>query len=184
MRNALGQFIEQCIQILRAFPAATLALFQTKEVLTVQSTRIPWKKNFCSGFHTIDDQHRELIGLINTLMDRLAANCPVASIRYYLAEIHELIEVHFRDEERIMLAAGYNGAAAHKTDHDRLLLRIRANLEEVRLDRSEVSKIELTRTLDDWFSVHFRTYDRDFHQMSGLDSHRVDAEEAIDLGKD
>lgn len=152
--------------------------------MTVQSNRIPWKKSFCSGFHTIDDQHRELIALINTLMDRLAADCPVASIRYYLAEIHELIEVHFRDEERIMLAAGYNGAAVHKTDHDRLLLRIRAILEEVRLDRSEVSKNELTRTLDDWFSVHFRTYDRDFHQMSGLDSHRVDAEEAIDLATD
>lgn len=170
--------------IFASFSYLNAGIIPNERSMTVQSTRIPWKKSFCSGFHTIDDQHRELIALINTLMDRLAANCPVASIRYYLAEIHELIEVHFRDEERIMLAAGFNGAAGHKTDHDRLLLRIRAIMEEVRLDRSEMSKHELTRTLDDWFSVHFRTYDRDFHQMSGLDTHQEAAEESIDLATD
>lgn len=132
----------------------------------MQDIRIPWKESYCSGYHSIDDQHRELIGLINALMDRLAANCPLPAIRYYLAEIHELIAVHFEEEEQIMASAGYGGAKAHKIDHDRLLVRIRAIMDEVAQARPDLSKQQLARTLDKWFSIHFRTYDRAFHQLS------------------
>ena len=132
----------------------------------MQGIRIPWRESFCSGFHTIDDQHREIITLVNSLMDRLAADCPLTSVRYYLAEIHELIAEHFDEEERTMLAAEFNGATAHKIDHDRLLYRIRTIMDEVKQARLDMSKQQLAQTLDDWFSVHFRTYDRVFHQLS------------------
>jgi hemerythrin-like metal-binding protein len=99
-------------------------------------------------------------------MDRLVADCPLKSVRYYLAEIHQLIAVHFEDEEEVMRTTGYNGATAHKIDHDRLLLRIRAILDELEQGRPDMSKRQLARTLDDWFSVHFRTYDRAFHRLS------------------
>ena len=132
----------------------------------VQSIQIPWKNSFSSGFASIDEQHKELIALINELLDRLAADCPLKSVRYYLAEIHHLIAIHFEDEEQIMQATKYRGTATHKNDHDRLLLRIRAIIDEVEQARPNLSKQQLARTLDDWFSVHFRTHDRAFHQLS------------------
>ncbi len=127
---------------------------------------IQWRDSYDSRFDTIDGHHRKLIGLINGVMDRLAADCPVSDIRYYLAEIHHLIETHFQEEEVVMRSIRFAGYAAHKSDHDRLLLEIRDLIRMATEDRLSMSKGALASAMDDWFSVHFRTYDRAFHYLS------------------
>ena len=88
-------------------------------------------------------------------------------MRYYLSGIHELIGFHFRDEEEIMRACQYAGYARHKADHDRLLREI-GDIKRTLSDNSgSAEKATLATAIEDWFSVHFRTYDKAFHQLSG-----------------
>lgn len=133
----------------------------------MQVLQIPWKESFRSGFPSIDDQHRQLISLINELLERLAENCPVEDMRYYLSGIHELIGFHFKNEEEIMDECQYAGYARHKADHDRLLQEI-GDIKRTLAERSDsAEKVALARAIEDWFSIHFRTYDNAFHQLSG-----------------
>jgi hemerythrin-like metal-binding protein len=133
----------------------------------MQALHIPWKESFKSGFPSIDDQHKHLISLINELFERLAENCPVEDMRYYLSDIHELIGFHFREEEALMRECQYAGFARHKADHDRLLQEI-GDIRRTLTERSDsAEKAALARTIDDWFSVHFRTYDKAFHELRG-----------------
>ena len=133
----------------------------------VQVLQIPWKESFKSGFPSIDAQHKHLISLINELLERLAENCPVEDMRYYLSDIHELIGFHFKEEEAIMRECRYAGYARHKADHDRLLQEI-GDIRRTLTEKSDSAhKAALARTIEDWFSVHFRTYDKDFYQLSG-----------------
>ncbi len=130
---------------------------------------IPWKDSFRSGFSEIDEQHRALIALINDFLDRLAAECPLEDIHYYLAAIHEGIDFHFKEEEAVMRAVGYSGYGAHKADHDRLLGEIQ-DFKGLFIDPgidpgTRKRKSELARAMDTWFSQHFGTYDRAFHHL-------------------
>jgi hemerythrin-like metal-binding protein len=62
------------------------------------------------GDARLDEQHMGLIGLIN----KLGSGAPVPIV---LDELQIYVDEHFRDEERMMAAAGYPGIAAHKLQH-------------------------------------------------------------------
>ena len=126
--------------------------------------RIPWKESFRSGFSSIDDQHRHLIAVINEFLDRLAAECPIEDIHYYLSEIHDLIDTHFKEEEVLVRVRRYGEFAAHKADHDRLLRQIHDIRKTVIEEDEAIRKSNLAKALDAWFSIHFRTYDKALHQ--------------------
>ncbi len=133
----------------------------------MQALKIPWKDNLKCGFPSIDQQHKQLITLINELFERMAENCPQEDVRYYLSNIHELIGFHFEGEETVMRECQYPGYALHKADHDRLLHEIGYIRQTLTEPIDSVKKAALVRTIDDWFSVHFQTFDKVFHQLNG-----------------
>ena len=133
----------------------------------MEAIQISWKESFGSGFPPIDDQHKQLISLINELFGRLAENCPVEDVRYYLSHIHELIDFHFREEEAVMRQCQYAGYARHKADHDRLLQEIGDIRRTLTEESDSPQQAALAKTIEDWFSIHFRSYDKAFHEFGG-----------------
>ncbi len=71
---------------------------------------LEWDEAWSVGDARLDDQHKGLIGLIN----RLGSGAPVPIV---LDELQIYVDEHFRDEERMMEAAGYPDIAAHKLQH-------------------------------------------------------------------
>jgi hemerythrin len=125
---------------------------------------IRWRDNFNLGIPDVDFEHRELVDLINALHDRLTQPDRKTEVEDFLGEIFARISAHFALEERTMVLKDYPEYWPHKGDHERLLDQLRDIMEDVEADRP-LDADDLSRRLDDWFSVHFRTFDARFHHF-------------------
>lgn len=64
----------------------------------------PWNENFATGIDTIDEQHKQLISLINQLAVHVAVHAGEALLQKIFNELADYVEYHFRTEEQIMVA--------------------------------------------------------------------------------
>ena len=127
---------------------------------------ITWKDEFSVGVAAIDLEHRELIELINGLDAAMEEFATQATVVETLGEIYARISAHFALEEKIMREAGYDGYATHKQDHELLLDALLDVIDRVD-DAGRYDRAGLSRSLDAWFSGHFRTHDARLHQRLG-----------------
>ena len=128
---------------------------------------VEWREEFKVGVPSVDHEHQELIGLINTVHDRLNAPGSGLDVADFLGEIFARISAHFALEERIMREHGYDQYAAHKADHERVLDEIRDimdDYEDLRLFDQQL----LGERLRVWFTEHFKTHDARLHQRLGV----------------
>ena len=126
-------------------------------------TLLKWQDNFSVGIEEVDHEHRELIELINTLHDTLAADRTGARVEAFLGEILTDISAHFALEEKVMRARRYDALAEHKADHERLLDDLRDIMDGGAPEGPE----RLAARLESWFAKHFRTHDARLHGRLG-----------------
>ena len=129
-------------------------------------TLIEWKDEYSLGVAAIDQEHRELIALINELYDSLSSSDTEISVLDFLGELYARITAHFALEEKIMREAGYDEYPIHKADHERLLDDIRDLMDDYE-DGEYVDVERFGKRLDAWFSEHFRTRDARLHKRLG-----------------
>ncbi|MBU2676569.1 MAG: hemerythrin family protein [Gammaproteobacteria bacterium] len=118
------------------------------------------------GVAAVDFEHRELIELINGLDVDMQGYATKTRVVETLGEIYARISAHFALEEKIMRDANYDGYATHKQDHE-LLLDEMLNIIDSVDDAGRYDRTALSRSLDSWFSGHFRTHDARLHQRLG-----------------
>lgn len=127
---------------------------------------IEWKDEYSVGVPEVDAEHRELIGLINTLYDGMHLHDREPDVMEFLGEIYARIASHFALEELLMRRHEYDEYREHKGDHEHLLEEIRDIMDEYE-DGKLLDDEELARRLDAWFSEHFRTKDARLHKRLG-----------------
>lgn len=132
---------------------------------------IEWKDSYRTGMDEVDHEHRELIDLINRLHERL--NDPEAplTVPAFFGDLNQAITSHFALEERNMRDRGYDELARHKAEHERLLDEIRDIMDAYEAMPAADRTGFLGKTLDDWFSIHFRTHDSRLHRALGPHHH-------------
>ncbi len=127
---------------------------------------LEWKPEYSVGVASMDDEHREMIGLINDVYVKLGAATDAATIENCLEEIFTTISMHFALEERIMRDSGYEEYEDHKDDHEELLDEIRDLMDEFVADTDKGAKL-LEQRLSAWFSNHFASFDARLHGKLG-----------------
>jgi hemerythrin-like metal-binding protein len=125
---------------------------------------LQWKNEYSVGIESMDDEHREMIALINSTYDKLGSDADAEQIDDCLAEIFNTISMHFALEERIMRNAAYAEFEAHKNDHEELLDRLRDLMDDFYADPATGRKT-LEQSLSDWFANHFSTFDARLHGL-------------------
>ena len=131
---------------------------------------LEWKDDYSVGVPAVDHEHRELIGLVNRLHQALASGRPEIEVAEIFGDLFRAISSHFALEERFMREHGYDQAAQHKADHERLLDELRDIMDDHR-DRQDHSVKRLTASLDAWFTNHFKTHDARLHSRLGAHPH-------------
>jgi len=94
--------------------------------------RVDWKAEWSSGDRLIDDEHRELIGLSNNLIDLSLAGAGAEAMLAALDALIGHIRKHFGDEERVLAEVGFPGLDGHALLHAKLIsdsLGLRARVE-------------------------------------------------------
>jgi hemerythrin len=123
---------------------------------------LQWKPEYSIGVQSMDDEHREMIELINATYGKLTSGHDAAQVEEYLGEILSTISMHFALEERMMRKAGYGEYQAHKDDHEALLDRLRDLMDDY-FDDPKVGAHKLEQSLSDWFAGHFSSFDARLH---------------------
>ncbi len=127
---------------------------------------IAWKPEFSVGDAAIDHEHQKLVELVNVAGGAILDGRPDADIDRCLGDLLLAISSHFALEERQMQLAGYDQRAAHKDDHERLLDDLRDIMDMADSHASSTAE-RLTRSLEAWFTEHFRTHDARLHRQLG-----------------
>jgi len=129
-------------------------------------TLIAWRNEFSVGVDAVDHEHREMIALINELDEAMQDDASQATVVEALGEIYARISAHFALEEKTMRDARYTRLAEHKQDHEQLLDELLDVIDSVD-DEGRYDRADLSRSLDRWFSDHFRTHDAKLHHELG-----------------
>lgn len=125
-----------------------------------------WKDEYSVGIASMDDEHREMIDLINDVYAKLGDSPDAATIESCLEEIFSTISLHFALEERIMRDSGYDEYEDHKEDHEELLDEIRDLMDGFEANPKEGARA-LRLRLSDWFGKHFSSFDARLHGKLG-----------------
>ena len=123
---------------------------------------LQWKPEYSVGIESMDDEHRDMINLINTTYEKLEKNSDTQQIENCLGEILSTISAHFALEERMMRRSRYGEYQAHKDDHEKLLDQIR-DLMDGFFDDPATGGKRLEERLSSWFAAHFSSFDARLH---------------------
>lgn len=78
---------------------------------------INWQDSYSVGVAEMDDQHKKLLGMINTLIKEQKVLTDPRTIADLLTEMTDYAEEHFRTEEYLMAEYGYEQKTAHEKKH-------------------------------------------------------------------
>jgi hemerythrin-like metal-binding protein len=126
-------------------------------------TLLEWRPQYSVGVEEVDHEHRLMIGLINSLHERLGQERSGERVEEFFAEIHADIAAHFALEEKVMRDRHYDALAAHKADHERLLDELREMMDEMAAGAVLIDE-RLGARLSAWFGGHFQTHDARLHK--------------------
>lgn len=142
---------------------------------------IKWDDKYATGISGIDKEHGELFATINSFYRKLTKDSDKDELINILNDIYGTIHAHFMLEERLMKKHGYDEYEEHRQDHARLLDDIR----DITMDlenKSDFDEQTLKTRLNDWFLIHFSTYDSRLHKLEQLIASHQEANSGFIIG--
>jgi diguanylate cyclase (GGDEF)-like protein/hemerythrin-like metal-binding protein len=123
--------------------------------------QLVWRSAYECGHEVVDREHQALFGDSNDLLTAIVSGRPAGEVDAVIDTLIRDLVQHFQDEESIIAAAGYPGAAAHAAIHCELLNRAGDLVERFRAGMAHVG--ELFQFLaKDVVAKHILGADRDF----------------------
>ena len=103
---------------------------------------IIWRSQMSVGNSIIDDQHRYLICLMNTIEIALRDNKNKDILKTAIDQLFEYTEYHFIQEERIQQKIKFPKAAEHKQEHQRILKDLNSIKQQIDLLLGKDSSVD------------------------------------------
>jgi hemerythrin len=123
---------------------------------------ITWNKEYSVDVAEIDLQHKEIMTLINALINH--CNGIKEKEREFFDLIMESaieqIKKHFETEEEILCGTKYEKYEEHKNEHKIFLERLHKEINEIEINGKELNLLEITIYMKEWVSEHIETYDK------------------------
>jgi len=133
-----------------------------------------WKADYSVGDAVIDDQHRQLLAILNELADALHGTAAPdrGGARAVFEDLAAYVTGHFAYEERRIADAGYpkEQVTAHRNEHNSLVRKLQEFQKVFRRDGTDVLEDLMPFVYGDWLIHHICDTDRDF--MPYLSAHR------------
>jgi len=117
-----------------------------------------WGHTYSIGNDLVDNQHKKLMELINTL-HRIESGESDEDINDVLNELVNYTVYHFKSEEELQQKHNYPGYEAHKEIHKQLVSEVSKKLELLKTG-DEAIKEKLMIFLTDWLKDHILGEDK------------------------
>ncbi len=116
-------------------------------------TYLKWQESFSVNVKEIDEQHRTLVGMVNTLHDAMVANRGRDAHKTIICDMVGYASVHFETEERYMLSSRYPEYLSHKAEHDRFTAKA-LELKDRADHEAFILTLEIMTFLKEWLQGH------------------------------
>ena len=128
-----------------------------------------WREDMSVGNAKIDNDHKYLISLLNTIEEALNCEVPAQTLLSYVSQLIEYSQKHFTREETYQAELNFPFADAQKKEHKELMAQLIEIHEKFKLhvesDAYRYTTPRLVANLKDWYMDHFIDEDmkmRDF----------------------
>lgn len=120
---------------------------------------LKWSDTYRTGFRAIDNDHRQLFHLVNTLHAAVQRNDGPAVIGETFRALNDYIKEHFSREEQFMQQADYPDITRHKGEHKLLATQV-LNLEkQFRKSPSNFDFNGFLKFMENWLVQHIMKND-------------------------
>ncbi len=122
---------------------------------------IDWNSSLVLGDARIDQEHQDLVALINQFYEMLhrgAHRDDLCGVAFTLAE---QVTQHFNNEADLMVSVHYPGVLAHQREHKMLMGELGAFLHRVEQE-DDCELRNVITFIKDWFTTHVTTADAQF----------------------
>ncbi len=117
-----------------------------------------WLPAYSVNIKTIDDQHRELVNILNRLFIAVSKREGDKAIAGIFDALIAYTQTHFALEERLMRQAKYQGFDAHKLEHEKLLAQLDQLCRKHMLEEKPIY-FEMLGFLKTWLREHIQGAD-------------------------
>ena len=120
---------------------------------------MPWGDNLKLGIKQVDDQHRELVKMINELHRAMKMKLGTKQSGKILAKLADYTVYHFKHEEELFDKYNYPDRIDHKKIHEKLVDKVVGFKAEFHEGRVALS-MDLMDFLTDWLRNHIMKTDK------------------------
>ncbi len=122
---------------------------------------IYWTPELSVGETNIDHQHKELFERVNRLVEACSAGKCIHEIEPLMHFLESYVDIHFNDEEQLMLRRNYPDRVRHAKEHARFRLNF-TDLKKDLIARGPQPQLVTTinETIIDWLFDHVCIADR------------------------
>mgnify|MGYP000095722041 CR=1 FL=1 len=117
---------------------------------------LPWNDNFDTGLPIIDQQHQQLVLLINSLAEHLSSHAEQAILTKVFDQLADYVAYHFETEEKVwhQFLSADDLEVEHKRNHEQFITQVQ-QLKHSEIDLSSNEAIErILRFLIQWLVFH------------------------------
>ncbi len=116
------------------------------------------------GVDVLDQQHRQIAGLLNELQELLVAKKPASSHVEFLTRLLNSIRTHFSTEEQVLRTHAYPGFLRHKAAHEGLARQLSELREQIATRKRELT-LDYIELMKLWMADHVVEFDRGFAEF-------------------
>lgn len=120
---------------------------------------IEWSDTLSVGVTEIDDQHKELIKMLNELNKAIHGGWGKEARKEVINKLVEYTRIHFTTEESVMSIAGYPDVEVHKKQHHNLILSVNEYIKKYE-ENPDASSYDLLFFLKKWLTEHIVKSDK------------------------
>jgi hemerythrin-like metal-binding protein len=120
-----------------------------------------WQIGYSVFVKEIDDQHKQLIDILNELYDAYINNLHPEKVNKTIDQLMEYATVHFATEEKYFKQFGYKETDEHVEDHRLFLIRVEAFRLDYKKNKTILS-LQIINFLQEWIKHHIRNVDKKY----------------------
>lgn len=114
---------------------------------------IKWRDSYATGVKEMDEEHRVIIDLINTLYEMIRDKKRYEELRTVYERMYSYSRDHFSHEEQMLEEADFSGLAEQKEQHAQFIARL-DELKDELLSANESVTLEVYTFLREWWLQH------------------------------
>jgi len=124
---------------------------------------LEWKESYSVGVQSLNDQHKVLIGHLNTIYQLF--DCPdnKNQVGTLLSELEQYAQVHFKFEEDLIIKYKYHGLKNHALEHR--LFENKVSEFKARFNSADDKvTLDMLEFLADWLTGHILGSDQEYRR--------------------